>query len=468
VSAVLIGAPLVAVGVSVESASAAPFTVSNNNDSGAGSLRAAIAGAASAGTDDVITVNSGVGTITLLSPITFAANGALTIHGNGVAIDANGHQSALHETAGSGAFSFDDFTVSDAHSTTNKSGAIVTEGTGAVAISNCTISGNTANFAGNGADIAPLTLLGGGALSVTDCAFTSNTVAGGNNLDIAGAIDSEGGPLTVTGSSFSSNKATGGTNSVVAGAIDSEGGTLTITNSSIVSNTVVSGDGGDAAGGVVSEGGAMTLKNSTVSANVGSGNGRPDNAAGGIVNEGGSLTLVYDTIVSNVPPLSDSQRATNIKNDGGALDSFGTVIAIRSGSNDDCIQDGGATNSHGFNFTDDDSCGFGAVTDITSGDPGLGAPGFHASGSRLVQLPESGSMLLDVIPEAHCQDDGAAGISNDERGVARPTGAGCDIGAVELTPSDVTEPTTTTTAPGGSTGPAGAPTPVNTQPSFTG
>jgi len=468
VSAVLIGAPLVAVGVSVESASAAPFTVSNNNDSGAGSLRAAIASAASAGTDDVITVNSGVGTITLLSPITFAANGALTIHGNGVVIDANGHQSALHETIGAGAFSFDGFTVTGAHGTTNKSGAIVTEGTGAVTISDCTFSGNTANFAGDHADVAPLVLLGGGSLTVANCTFSANTVAAGNSVDIAGGIDSEGGPLTVTGSSFVNNKATAGTDSVVAGAIDSEGGTLTIRNSSFVSNTVVSGDGGDAAGAIVSEGGNMTLKSSTVSANAGSGNGRPDNAAGGIVNEGGSLTLVYDTIVSNIPPLSDAQRATNIKNDGGSLDSFGTVIAIRSGSNDDCIQDGGVTNSHGFNFTDDDSCGFGAGTDITSGDPGLGAPGSHASGTRLVQLPESGSMLLDVIPEAHCQDDGAAGISNDERGVARPTGTGCDIGAVELTPSDVTQPTTTTTAPGGSTGTAGAPTPVNTQPSFTG
>ena len=73
-------APVVAAG----RAGAASFTVSNANDSGAGSLRAAIAAAAGAAGDDQITVQPGIGTITLATPISFAANGALDIAGNGV------------------------------------------------------------------------------------------------------------------------------------------------------------------------------------------------------------------------------------------------------------------------------------------------------------------------------------------------------------------------------------------------
>lgn len=48
-----------------------------------------------------------------------------------------------------------------------------------------------------------------------------------------------------------------------------------------------------------------------------------------------------------------------------------------------------------------------------------------------------GSALIDAIPVASCQADGAAGITTDERGVARPQGPGCDIGAVEVAVSAV-------------------------------
>jgi hypothetical protein len=467
VSAALVGAPLVGVAVTVQSASAnSPLTVSNNSNDGGGSLRAAIIAAEGAG-DDTITVNPGVGTIQLKTPISFTMNGNLTIGGNGVAIDANGQQSALHSTQGSGNFSFDDFTVSGAHSTTIKSGAIVTEATGNVTLSNCTVASNTAN-APDHSDSAAVTMLGTGNFTVNRCTFANNTMTAGNNVDSGGALDVEGGPATVTDSAFTANKTTGGTNAVLGGAIDTEGGPLTITNTSIAQNTVVSGDGGDAAGGVVSEGGEMTVTNSTISGNQGSGNGKPDNAGGGIVQEGGDLTLVYATISGNVAPLSDSTRATQIKNDGGALNTFGSVIGPRNAGIDDCVQDGGPTNSHGYNFTDDDSCGINTSTDITNKtDPGLGALGLHSSGERLVQLPQSGSAVLDAIPQAHCKDDGASGISTDERGVSRPQRSACDMGAVELSPADAS--TTTTTSPGtGSTGTAEPPTAVSAQPTLTG
>jgi hypothetical protein len=39
-----------------------------------------------------------------------------------------------------------------------------------------------------------------------------------------------------------------------------------------------------------------------------------------------------------------------------------------------------------------------------------------------------------------CQADGAAGITTDQRGVARPQGRGCDIGAVEVQPPSPPSP----------------------------
>jgi hypothetical protein len=47
-------------------------------------------------------------------------------------------------------------------------------------------------------------------------------------------------------------------------------------------------------------------------------------------------------------------------------------------------------------------------------------------------LPAATSPLLDAVPVAGCQADGAEGITTDQRGITRPQGAGCDVGAVEV------------------------------------
>src|SRR5262245_33676506 len=76
-------------------ASAATVNVTNNHDSGAGSLRAALKAATGSTT---INVKAGIGTITLNTPIVFpdVESGSITIHGNGVTINANGKTAALN------------------------------------------------------------------------------------------------------------------------------------------------------------------------------------------------------------------------------------------------------------------------------------------------------------------------------------------------------------------------------------
>jgi hypothetical protein len=106
----------------------------------------------------------------------------------------------------------------------------------------------------------------------------------------------------------------------------------------------------------------------------------------------------------------------------------------RNGSQSCGRRNATTTSSNGSNYSDDASCGF---TNTAQGDhenaaePGLGGLGDNG-GSTQTRLPQSGSPLIDAIPTGSCQADGASGISIDQRGVSRPQGAGCDIGAVEV------------------------------------
>lgn len=102
--------------------------------------------------------------------------------------------------------------------------------------------------------------------------------------------------------------------------------------------------------------------------------------------------------------------------------------------------------SHGFNLEDDAaaSCGFStAAGDLTPGtSAGLGSLAANGGPTNTL-LPQSGSALVDAIPAGSCQADGASGITSDQRGLPRPSGAGCDIGAVEVQATSPASPTLT-------------------------
>jgi hypothetical protein len=61
-----------------------------------------------------------------------------------------------------------------------------------------------------------------------------------------------------------------------------------------------------------------------------------------------------------------------------------------------------------------------------SGDPALGPLADHG-GPTFTMLPAPGSAAIDALPPQGGQCPAAV----DQRGIARPVGAGCDIGAVE-------------------------------------
>jgi hypothetical protein len=202
------------------------------------------------------------------------------------------------------------------------------------------------------------------------------TIANGSAVDGVGIFNA--GTLTVTNSTISGNSAI-----MIGGGIHNEG-TLTVTNSTISGNDALSG------GGIHNEG-TLTVTNSTISGNSG----------GGIDHNHGTLTLAHSILASN-------------GRDCQARADFTTVI------------DGG------YNIVQDGSC-ISAPTSFEA-DPLLG-PLADNGGPTMTHALLPGSPAIDAIPQ------GISGcgttIINDQRGVTRPQGSACDIGAYEVTPSEL-------------------------------
>jgi hypothetical protein len=326
------------------SSRAATINVTSTADSGAGSLRDAIAAASSG---DAINI-SATGTITLTGgPLTI--NKSLTISGPGAS-----------DLAVSGNKAAQVFVVN--------SGAIVT-------ISGLTIENGAAS--GGGGGISNL-----GMLTVTNSAITSNTT------DVFGGGIKNFGTLTLADSTISGNSA-----SCCNGGGIYNGGTLTLINSTMTNNTTFLFGGG------IYNTHTLNMTNDTLSSNTASFHG------GGIANIG-TLT-VKSTILAN---------------------------SLASGN---CYKgSGGVFVSQGHNLSDDAFCTtwLTGVGDNNSTAPGLDPAGLKDNGGptqTIALLPTS--VAVDAVPLTDCTlTDGTTPVATDQRGVERPAGSACDIGAFEL------------------------------------
>jgi len=294
-------------------------------------------------------------------------------------------------------------------------GGAISTSSAPVAVANSTISGNTAGSEGGAIGESS------GNVTITNSTISGNAASGAGGPE-GGAIRESSGNVTITNSTISGNAASGA-GGPEGGAIRESSGNVTITNSTISGNAA-SGAGGAEGGAIRESSGNVTITNSTISGNAASGAG---GAEGGAVQESfGTVTLVYATVAQNSAP-------TGANLSGSTATTFGSVVAIPVGGGVNCAAV--ATTTHGHNFSDDGSCGFSAGTDKQSaGSPKLGALAANG-GTTQTRLPQSGSPLIDAIPIGSCQADGAAGITTDQRGLARPAQSGCDIGAVEAQPA---------------------------------
>jgi hypothetical protein len=292
-------------------------------------------------------------------------------------------------------------------------GVFERDGSGALTFANVTITG------GHTDDVTP----GGGIQSATTGAVTliastvRNNVAGSGG----GGIWTTGGAVTIVDSTVSGNNAGLG-----GGGVNAAGDVTAI-------RSTVTGNEAGGGGGLGSSRGSITLVNSTVTDN------RARAIGPGGVGSLGPMTLVYSTVVDNTAPVGGA-NVQGVSPTGeeraGSLTSFGSVVALPRGGGTNCFV--ASTTSNGFNFSDDASCGLTDVTDRqNAGDPRLGPLAANGGPTR-TRLPQGDSPLLDDVPTASCQADGANGVTTDQRGVVRPQGSGCDIGAVEVVVEVVT------------------------------
>jgi len=371
-----------------------------------------IRNAIAAGGDDTYTFDCN-GPTTIVTEAEIVIDNDVILDGEGnLAVDGNDDHRIFSVTAGV-TVELHGFTVTRGATSGTRDfpelgGGISNDGT--LTLTNSTVSASSFGGISNGR---------GGELTISNCSVSGNTGAGiwndgtlsvtvtGSTVSRNGQGIWNNGPLSMTGSTVSGNFVEGGVQ-------NAEEGTLTLTNSTVSGN----------AGGGIGNDGTMTLTNSTVSGNKGKSGG----TGGGIVNSA-SLTVISSTVANN-SGWGDALYIEGCFPDRECMTTIANTLI-----QGDCVSSDRAEplTSAGYNIeSPGNNCGF---------DPdGTDEVNVSAEGLNLGELADNGgptmthalltvpvvSAAINQIPEAMCE------VTEDQRGVARPQGPACDVGAFEL------------------------------------
>jgi hypothetical protein len=299
---------------------------------------------------------------------------------------------------------------------------------GTMTITASTISDNTATHS-----------YGGGIENQADLTIDGSTITGNissGNVEPhrggGGIYNSSGGTLSITSSLIAHNMLLASRQSGNSGGGIYTSGTLTLTDSTIANNTASGGPGGGISNDI---GGMLTLVNSTIF-----GNTSTDDEGGGISTTGALTSLVFCTVYDNMAHGAGGGIFTAAGQ--GQFEMTNSLAAQnRAASGPDLA---GVLISGGYNLIGEPA-GFSVV--LANVKPGTDLIGQGAAGLRInPQLQEQsgpagqvwvlallpGSSAIDRIPLTACHP---GGITTDQRGVKRPQGSACDIGAYEYVPS---------------------------------
>lgn len=241
--------------------------------------------------------------------------------------------------------------------------------------------------------------------------ITGLTIADGSALDGAGIIVLLGGELTISNSTLADNSAgaRGGGILVVADA------QATISNSTLAGNS-----SGDLGGGIYVDGDAqVTISNSTLS-----GNSSADRGGGIRATTSAQVTISNSTLAGN---STATGGGGGIDIGSGATASFKSSIVADSPGGNDCAVTGTLT-ALGVNLDTDGTCS--GFTQVSSAALDLG-PLQGNGGPTETHALAPASVAVDAASDC----EGAFGdpVTADQRGVPRPQGPECDVGAFELT-----------------------------------
>lgn len=396
------------------------------------------------GADRVVEIHPGA-RVTITGLEIRNGNPGAGAHGGGIAIDLTGRLALDDSTvtgntaaAGGGVKVLGMLTATNSTVAGNQGGGISNDG-GLLLLTNVHVIGNSGDYGVSNRNQAEMEYTGGvvggnqggGIYNTTSTATLSNLTV----------IDNSGGPgvhnqgstttkLTLTNSAVMTNTATSG-----AGILnDGLAANATVEDTRISFNMATAGGGG------VNNSGVMTIRRSTIDHNQARTGGAIDHAGssmqltndtlshnsvsdngGGLYNRG-SASLLHVTIGANSASGSETGGNIYIDGDSAALSMHSTMVA-NAGSGGNCFNNLGTITSQGYNLESTDTCGLGAVGDIVNADPLLG-PLQYNGGPTWTHALLPGSPGIDAGDNSGCP-------ATDQRGVARPQGSACDIGAYE-------------------------------------
>ncbi|MDN5924155.1 MAG: hypothetical protein L0H70_04060 [Xanthomonadales bacterium] len=247
---------------------------------------------------------------------------------------------------------------------------------------------------GNVADPCDGSWGGGGGICIphANLVLAHVTVSGNSVAGFGGGIFAYFGSVSLTASTVSDNSASSG------GGISALRGDVSLVNSTLSGNAA-----SYRGGGIVAYGGSIALVNSTLSGNTATESG------GGI----------FNTVTNGSVTLTDSTLSDNSAGSGGGIGSH--IIDVTLIANNAIVAGniGGDLGGDVF-MTGGEYNLIGNVTHLELG------PLQDNGGPTQTMLPQRGSAAID---SGAC----SGGVpTTDQRGVSRPQGASCDIGAVEV------------------------------------
>ncbi len=298
-----------------------------------------------------------------------------------------------------------------------------------LALTGSTVSGNDNSEVGG-------ILNGSGSVTLTNSAVSGNSDTG------VGGIENQGGKVVLMKSTVRGNSTTATSFDAIGGILNWAAGVLTLTSSTISGNSASGGGSlSDAIGGAVNRGSGsvLTLTNSTVSGNSASvSTTASGSVTGAINNEGGSVTLTSSTLSGNSVSEPTGSLLPPVAGIGNFL--FGGTLGPLTIENGLIAGQSGGPNCYGlafssdagYNLDDGTSCGFSSANhSLSNTDPRLDPGGLQNNGGPTQTIAlQPGSPAIDAIPPA--VNGCGTTITTDQRGVNRPQGSGCDIGAFEL------------------------------------
>ncbi|MBK8021939.1 MAG: CSLREA domain-containing protein [Chloroflexi bacterium] len=371
-------------------------------------------GGCAAGTTDVDTIDLTTlnGTIVLGSPLP-TITGAVTLDGPGAALltvqRSTSASFSVLQVASGAVVTLDGMTLSGGMAASG--GGVFNLGT--LTLSAVKVMNNAATSSGGG-------IFNDGTLTLASGSVVSNNTAGSSG----GGLFNDGGIVSLTNATVEMNEAGSS-----GGGIFSLNGALTLDRATVFANSAAS-----AGGGLFNQSGAVTAYNTTVSTN------EAGTSGGGLYNDDGTVDLRNATVADN--------RNDAVVNGSGTVTIANTLLGgngpANGGTGVDCA---GTLESGGYNLIENLSCTLtGDTTGSISGiDPQILTLALNGGSTQTHALAETSPARNAANPAAPGTTVGCE--VTDQRGVERPQGERCDIGAYESVVVEAFVPEFLTTSP---------------------